>query len=66
MPGYAAKLTLTPADMTRHDLASVRAARFSDRDIADMADIAEVIGSYAYLNRIADGLGVEPGAWISD
>jgi hypothetical protein len=63
MLGYAVKLTRTPADITKHDVASVRATGFSNRDIAD---IAEVIGYYAYVNRIADGLGVEPEAWIPD
>jgi len=42
--------------MTRKDVDALRAAGFND---ADVLAIAEVVGYYAYVNRIADGLGVE-------
>ncbi len=58
---YALKLTHTPWDMTRADVEDLRAAGHSDRDILD---IAEVTAYYAYVNRIADGLGVELEDWI--
>ncbi|MEM7517464.1 MAG: hypothetical protein AAF368_11150 [Planctomycetota bacterium] len=54
---YALKLTRTPKAMTEVDLAPLRAAGFSDLDILH---IAETTAYYAYVNRIADGLGVEP------
>lgn len=60
---YATKLTLTPGDMVAADVGALRDAGFIDRDILD---IAEVIGYYAYVNRIADGLGVQTEAWIPD
>jgi len=50
------KLTRTPAKMTEQDLAPLRRAGFDD---ADILAIAEVTGYYAYVNRIADGLGVQ-------
>lgn len=53
---YATKLTESPADMERADVEHLREAGFSDPDILN---IAEVTGYYAYVNRIADGLGVE-------
>ena len=56
MLGYAVKLTLTPNDMTVADVAELKAVGFLDVDILH---IAEVVGYYAYVNRIADGLGVE-------
>lgn len=56
MLGYAVKLTLTPNDMTVADVAQLKAVGFLDVDILH---IAEVVGYYAYVNRIADGLGVE-------
>lgn len=56
MLGYSIKLTHTPGQMVRADVDVLRTAGFSDRDILD---IAEVVGYYAYVNRIADGLGVE-------
>lgn len=53
---YAKKLTLTPAEMTRDDVEALRTVGFSDEDILA---IAEVTAYYAFVNRIADGLGVE-------
>lgn len=53
---YVEKLTLTPARMEAADLSKLRAAGLSDRGILD---ICEVAAYYAYVNRIADGLGVE-------
>ena len=53
---YVEKLTRTPQKMTRQDVEALRAADFDDRDILQ---IAEVCAYYAYVNRIADGLGVE-------
>ena len=56
MLAYAAKLTREPASMTSRDVDALREVDFSDRDILE---IAEVTAYYAYVNRIADGLGVE-------
>ncbi len=61
MLGYAEELTLRPGAMTEPDVAALRDAGFSDRDILD---IAEVVGYYAYVNRIADGLGVTIETWM--
>ena len=63
MLAFAVKLTVTPSAMNDADVHSLRAAGFSDRDILD---IVEVVGYYAYANRIADGLGLETEAWIPD
>ena len=56
MLAYAEKLTRTPARVTRGDVEALRAAGLSDTDVLQLA---EVVGYYAYVNRIADGLGVE-------
>lgn len=56
MLDYAAKLTLTPAEMRRTDVDALRSAGFSDRDVLD---INQITAYYAYVNRVADGLGVE-------
>ena len=53
---YAAKLTLEPWDMTEADVHSLREAGFTDGAILD---ICQVTGYYAFVNRLADGLGVE-------
>jgi uncharacterized peroxidase-related enzyme len=58
---YADKLTRTPGRMTRQDVEALRAVGFSD---ADVLHIAEVTAYYAYVNRLADGLGVELEPWI--
>lgn len=53
---YAAKLTLEPWNMVEADVIALREAGFSD---AAILDINQVTGYYAYVNRLADGLGVE-------
>jgi uncharacterized peroxidase-related enzyme len=53
---YALKLTLRPWEMTRGDVSILRSAGFSDRDIVDAN---QVTSYFNYVNRVADGLGVE-------
>ncbi len=60
---YSVKLTRSPAAMTVDDVAALREADFSDRDILD---IVEVVAYYAYANRIVDALGVPLESWIPD
>lgn len=60
MLGYVEKLTVTPWEVIEADVITLRAAGFSDRDILD---ICEVASYYAYVNRIADGLGVQLETW---
>ena len=55
MLDYAVKLTERPSEMVAADVESLRDAGFSDTDILH---IAEITAYYAYVNRIADGLGV--------
>ena len=53
---YVEKLTRTPSRMKRQDVDALRAAGFDDRDVLE---ITECTAYYAYVNRIADGLGVQ-------
>ena len=53
---YAVKLARTPAAVTREDLAPLREAGLADRDIHDAC---AVVSYYCFVNRIANGLGVE-------
>ena len=53
---YAKKLTLDPASVQQTDIHGLRQAGLDDREILDLA---EVVAYYAYVNRIANGLGVE-------
>ena len=50
------KLTLTPASVTSDDVQGLRDAGFDDTAILD---ICQVTSYYNYVNRLADGLGVE-------
>jgi uncharacterized peroxidase-related enzyme len=56
MLDYAVKLTRSPGDMLREDVNALRAQGFEDRAIHD---ICAITAYYAFVNRIADGLGVE-------
>ena len=60
---FAVKLTETPAATSDADIEALREAGFSDRDTLD---IVEVVGYYAYANRIAEGLGLQTEDWIPD
>jgi len=53
---YAVKLTRQPSDMTEDDIADLRRHGFDDRAIHDAA---QVVAYFNYINRIADGLGVD-------
>ncbi len=56
MLDYAAKLTRMPMEMNQADVDRVREAGFSE---AAILDICLVTSYFAFVNRIADGLGVE-------
>jgi len=53
---YVEKLTRSPGAVTQADVEALREVGFGDRDVLE---IAEVTAYYAYVNRIASGLGVE-------
>jgi uncharacterized peroxidase-related enzyme len=60
---YAVKLTVSPSAVTEADVADLRENGFSDIDVLH---IAEVVGYFAYANRIADGLGIPLEDWIPE
>jgi uncharacterized peroxidase-related enzyme len=53
---WAEKLTQSPGKMTRADVEGLQQQGFSQSAISDSA---QVIGYFNYINRIADGLGVD-------
>lgn len=57
MLDFAVKLTREPRSMTRGDVEILRAAGFSDTAIHD---VVQITGFFAYYNRLADGLGIDP------
>ena len=56
MLAYARKLTEAPATVTAEDVAALREAGFDDLAIHDMCCVTAY---FAFVNRVADGLGVE-------
>ena len=56
MLDYVAKLTETPSEMVAADVEGLRLQGFEDRAIHDICAIAAY---FAFVNRMADGLGVE-------
>jgi len=53
---YSLKLTIQPASMDASDVRQLREVGFDDRAIHD---ICAIVSYFAFVNRIADGLGVE-------
>lgn len=58
---YVEKLTVTSSAVTEGDIDLLRSAGLSDRDILD---IATVTAYFAYVNRLASGLGVTLETWL--
>jgi uncharacterized peroxidase-related enzyme len=63
MLAYAEKLTRTPGEMARADIEALKMAGFTEPDILD---INQITGYFAYVNRLADGLGVPLEAFWND
>ena len=53
---WAEKLTLKPADMSPDDLKPLKSVGLDD---AAILDVAQVTSYFNYINRMADGLGVD-------
>lgn len=56
MLDYALAVTQAPHAVTAEAVATLRAGGFDDRSIHD---ICAITAYFAFVNRIADGLGVE-------
>jgi uncharacterized peroxidase-related enzyme len=54
---FAYKLNFQPGKVDRYDADALRAAGFDDRGVLD---IVLVVSLFNFMNRLADGLGVEP------
>ena len=59
---YAVKLTLAPGAMGEAEVEQLRAHGFSDEAITVAV---QVISYFNYINRIADGLGVDDEPWMT-
>jgi uncharacterized peroxidase-related enzyme len=56
---YAVKLTTHPLDVQRTDLDGLRPHGFTDEQLVDAV---HCIGYFNFINRVLDGLGVDPEA----
>lgn len=63
MLDYVVKLTRMPASITKTDIDGLRRVGFSG---AAILDICQVAAYYAFVNRLADGLGVELEAYWNE
>jgi len=53
---FAEKITVSPASIREDDVATLRRNGLDDKVIHDLVQVAAY---YAYVNRLADALGVE-------
>jgi len=53
---YAEKLTKKPNSVEKEDIKNLKEMGLSDKDILDLN---QVVSYFNYVNRIAEGLGIE-------
>ena len=58
---YAEKITRYPAGTSAEDIQALRDCGLSDRAIHDAV---QVISYFNYINRVADGLGIENEVFV--
>jgi len=58
---YAVKLTVRPGEANAADLDGLRRCGFRDEQIVVAV---QVISYFNYINRVADGLGVDAEEWM--
>jgi alkylhydroperoxidase family enzyme len=56
-------LTLKPGEITQLDYKELQINNFNDKAISE---IVQVISYFNYINRVADGLGLEPEEFIDE
>ena len=63
MCNFAKKLTETPNQIDTQDIELLKNYSLSDKDISQ---IVQIIAYFNYINRVADGLGLEPEDFIDE
>jgi uncharacterized peroxidase-related enzyme len=58
---FAAKLTRHPAQVSDED---VQALRYEGFDDAGISSCVQVVSYFNYINRVAEGLGIDHEDWI--
>jgi alkylhydroperoxidase family enzyme len=60
---FAEKLTINPKKIKKNDIESLKTFDFNEIEISE---IVQVISYFNYINRVADGLGLEPEDFIDN
>ncbi|MBT3873455.1 MAG: carboxymuconolactone decarboxylase family protein [Candidatus Actinomarina sp.] len=60
---FAEKLTLQPSTITQLDIDTLSDFDLSDKEISE---IVQIVSYFNYINRVADGLGLEPEDFIDE
>ncbi len=60
---FAEKLTRNPAVVEEEDVQALRDEGFDD---AGISSCVQVVAYFNYINRIAEGLGIDHEDWIDD
>lgn len=60
---YVDRLTRSPASVGAADIERLRASGLDDRAVTDAV---QVCSFFNYINRIAEGLGVDPEPWLDE
>jgi len=58
---FAEKLTLQPSTISKLDIENLSNFNLSDKEISE---IVQIVSYFNYINRVADGLGLEPETFI--
>ena len=60
---FAEKLTLQPSTITQLDIDTLSDFDLSDKEISE---IVQIVSYFNYINRVADGLGLESEDFIDE
>jgi alkylhydroperoxidase family enzyme len=60
---FAEKLTLQPSTITQLDIDTLSDFDLTDKEISE---IVQIVSYFNYINRVADGLGLEPEDFIDE
>lgn len=58
---FAEKLTLQPSTISQLDIDTLSDYDLSDKEISE---IVQIVSYFNYINRVADGLGLDPENFI--
>jgi len=58
---FAEKLTLQPSTVSKLDIENLSNFNLSDKEISE---VVQIVSYFNYINRVADGLGLEPETFI--